>query len=210
VRTLKAAIALVFVAIIVVGLAGQALGYPPFLIKAKKYGAKDCTFCHVDPEGGPPWTERGQWLIEEKARRKAEVVDPDWLADYKPVKSQEKKPEPQKPEPQKSEPQKTEPQKPEEKKQPDATAKKIDPKIYDDYVGEYELPIFTLMITREGDKLFGQPTGDTKEEFIPQSETEFTVTNVNATAKFVRDTKGKITHIIIKLNDQEMQGKKVK
>ena len=70
------------------GLADQALAYPPFMIKAQKYGAKDCTFCHVDPLGGPPWTERGKWLIEEKERRKADVVDVDWLADYKPDKSE--------------------------------------------------------------------------------------------------------------------------
>ena len=69
-------------------LAGQALAYPPYLIKARKYGAKDCTFCHVDPLGGPPWTERGKWLIEEKERRKAGTIDVDWLADYKPGKSE--------------------------------------------------------------------------------------------------------------------------
>jgi hypothetical protein len=63
-------------------LAGESLAYPPFLPKAKKFGAKDCRFCHVKMEGGEPYTARGQWLIKEKARRKADAVDPEWLADY--------------------------------------------------------------------------------------------------------------------------------
>ena len=57
------------------------------MAKARKYGAKDCTFCHVEPEGGPPWNARGQWLVEEKERRKAEVIDVDWLKEYKEKKA---------------------------------------------------------------------------------------------------------------------------
>jgi hypothetical protein len=79
----KVAVFLLFVAGAVVSLAGQALGYPPFLIKARKFGAKDCTFCHVDPDGGPPFAARGQWLIEEKERRKADPVDDERLGNYK-------------------------------------------------------------------------------------------------------------------------------
>ena len=62
-KTIKFSIALIFVAGLVAALAGQTFGYPPLLAKAKRFGAKDCTFCHVDPEGGPPWNERGKWLI---------------------------------------------------------------------------------------------------------------------------------------------------
>jgi len=39
-----------------------------------------------NPEGGPPWNARGQWLIKEKERRGAEIVDVEWLAEYKPGK----------------------------------------------------------------------------------------------------------------------------
>jgi hypothetical protein len=72
-------------------LAGPSFGYPPFLAKSRKFGAKDCTFCHVDPLGGPPWNDRGKWLIAEKDRRKADIVDVEWLADYKPEKAADKK-----------------------------------------------------------------------------------------------------------------------
>ncbi|HXG91649.1 MAG TPA: nuclear transport factor 2 family protein [Blastocatellia bacterium] len=81
---IKIGVATIFIAVCVFALAASALGYPPFLAKARKYGAKDCTFCHIDPAGGPPWNERGNWLIKEKERRGADAVDVDWLAEYKP------------------------------------------------------------------------------------------------------------------------------
>src|SRR5215475_10737456 len=71
---------------IIAGVAGSSFStraYPLFLRKAQKFGAKDCTFCHKQPEGGEGWNERGQWLIAEKERRKADAVDVEWLADYK-------------------------------------------------------------------------------------------------------------------------------
>jgi ketosteroid isomerase-like protein len=81
---IKASIVVVFSFGVAVLLATDSLAYPPFLRAAKKFGAKDCTFCHVNEEGGEPFSERGKWLVTEKERRKAEVVDPEWLAAYKP------------------------------------------------------------------------------------------------------------------------------
>ena len=198
-KGLKLSIAFFFVVGIIAALAGESFGYPPLLAKAKKFGAKDCTFCHVDPEGGPPWNERGKWLIAEKERRHADTVDVEWLADYKPGKLGDQKPEPAKIE---------------EKKplEPAAKPAKVDPKTYDDFVGEYDLaPVGTLIVTHEGDKLFGEPRdGGSKEEFQPQDDGTFLVTNVNAKVKFLRDDKGKVTEIEVNLNGQELKGKKVK
>ena len=67
-------------------LSNQSMAYPPFLAKAKKFGAKDCRFCHVKAEGGEPYGPRGKWLISQKAKRNADAVDPEWLADYKAAK----------------------------------------------------------------------------------------------------------------------------
>jgi hypothetical protein len=189
-RNIKIAIALVFCSALVTAVAAPAFGYPPFLAKAKKFGAKDCTFCHVQPEGGPPFAPRGEWLVAEKERRKADVVNPEWLADYKPGEAAkaEKPAEPSK----------------------GADAVKVDAKVLDSYVGRYELPIFVLAITKEGDRLFGQPEGDTKEELTPESETEFKVERVNAKVKFVKDDKGEVTGIVVTLNGQEIQGKRLK
>jgi hypothetical protein len=181
----------VFSAGLVAALAGQTFGYPPLLAKSKKFGAKDCTFCHVDPDGGPPWNERGQWLIKEKERRGADAVDVEWLANYKPGPP--------------------EAQKPADSAKPDPVQTgKVDSKTFDDFVGEYQLEPFTLVITHEGDKLFGQPPGDTKEELVPQDDGSFLVTNVNAKVTFVRDDKGKVIELVANVNGQEMKGKKIK
>ena len=202
-KSIKIAISLIFIAGLVAALAGSTLGYPPLLVKAKKFGAKDCTFCHVDPEGGPPWNERGQWLIKEKERRGAETVDVEWLADYKPGKVEAQPADAAKP----PGAAKADDKKP---STPAAPGGKADPKTFDDYVGEYEAPIGILVITHEGDKLFGQPKGDTKQELKPEDDGSFSVTNVGAKIRFNRDEKGKVIEFVINLNDQEMKGKKIK
>jgi hypothetical protein len=56
--------------------------YPPFLKASAKFGAKDCTFCHTQAEGGEGWNKRGTWLIAEKDKRKADKIDVAWLSEY--------------------------------------------------------------------------------------------------------------------------------
>ena len=204
-KSIKVLVAASFIASVIAALSTQTFGYPPFLIKAKKFGAKDCTFCHIDPEGGPPWNDRGKWLIGEKERRRAETVDVEWLADYKPGKASDQKPADAAKPPDK-------PDKDDKKTTaPAPKAGKVDPKTFDDFVGEYELPIGVIIVTHEGDKLFVEPRdGGSKEEFQPQEDGSFLVTNVNAKARFVRDDKGKVSEMVVNLNDQEMKGKKIK
>jgi mono/diheme cytochrome c family protein len=72
------------VLLLAVAAAAPAAAFQTLLNKAKKFGAKDCLFCHTHDDGGEGWNERGQWLMDEKARRGAEKVDVEWLADYKP------------------------------------------------------------------------------------------------------------------------------
>jgi hypothetical protein len=81
-KLIKLSIAIVVIA----GVAGSSFStkaYPAFLRKAQKFGGKNCLYCHKQPTGGEGWNERGQWLIAEKERRKADEVDVEWLADYK-------------------------------------------------------------------------------------------------------------------------------
>jgi hypothetical protein len=65
----------------------KAQAYPPFLGQAAKFGAKDCTFCHLKPSGGKGWNDRGKWLKAEKEKRQAEKVDVEWLKDYQAAKA---------------------------------------------------------------------------------------------------------------------------
>ncbi|MBI2514418.1 MAG: hypothetical protein HYV96_20785 [Opitutae bacterium] len=57
--------------------------------KAQKYDAaiKACTACHVDEkpkkdDHGKPLTERGQWLLDQKAAKGAKDIDLSWLKDF--------------------------------------------------------------------------------------------------------------------------------
>jgi hypothetical protein len=82
IKLIKLSIAVIVIAG-VVGTSFSTKAYPAFLRKAQKFGAKNCLYCHKQPTGGEGWNERGEWLIAEKERRKADAVDPEWLADYK-------------------------------------------------------------------------------------------------------------------------------
>jgi hypothetical protein len=81
----------------VVGSSFSTKAYPPFLRKAQKFGAKDCKFCHTAPAGGEGWNDRGQWLIAEKERRKADAIDVEWLAEYKEGAAKTEEPKKEKP-----------------------------------------------------------------------------------------------------------------
>lgn len=91
----------VAIAAVMLGSALTTNAYPPFVKKAAKFGAKDCLFCHKMPEGGEGWNERGDWLMAEKDKRKADAIDVEWLADYKEgeKKDGDKKEEPKKEKP---------------------------------------------------------------------------------------------------------------
>jgi hypothetical protein len=87
---------------------------------------------------------------------------------------------------------------------------KVDPKIFDAYVGQYEVnPNFIITITREGDSLMGQPTGQQKIELFPESETKFFLKVVDAQVTFVKDDKGMVTHLILHQNG-DRTAKKIK
>jgi len=81
-KLIKLSIAIVVIAG-VVGSSFSTRAYPAFLRKAVKFGAKNCLYCHKESAGGEGWNERGQWLIAEKERRKADDIDVEWLTDYK-------------------------------------------------------------------------------------------------------------------------------
>jgi CubicO group peptidase (beta-lactamase class C family) len=65
---------------------------------------------------------------------------------------------------------------------------KVDAATLDKYVGTYELaPGFSIVVTREGDTLFGQATGQPKFEMAADSPTEFHLLLVPAKITFAPD-----------------------
>jgi hypothetical protein len=97
---------------------------------------------------------------------------------------------------------------------------KVDPTIYDSYLGEYEIaPGFILFVTREGDKLFSRampiPTPQSmidqpKSEMFPESETTFFVKDADATFTFVRNDKGQVIQVKMQRGTRMFPAKKIK
>lgn len=87
----------------------------------------------------------------------------------------------------------------------------IDSKVYDDYVGEYELQKgFTITITKEENRLFAQATGQDKFEIFPSSETEFFYKVIDAKITFEKDENGKTTNLILSQMGRDMPAEKIK
>ncbi len=97
---------------------------------------------------------------------------------------------------------------------PPRTVAKVDPKIFDAYVGQYQLnSVITLTITRADEKLFFQQSASLdKEELLPESETNFFINaNRNITYSFVKDEKGQVTHLAVQNAGREVaRVKKIK
>ena len=87
----------------------------------------------------------------------------------------------------------------------------LDPALYDGYAGVYELaPNFLLTLTREGDKLMAQATGQPKLEVFPESETRFFLKVVDAQIELQRGPDGKATGLTLFQGGRTMPAKKVK
>jgi CubicO group peptidase (beta-lactamase class C family) len=80
------------------------------------------------------------------------------------------------------------------------------------YVGQYEVPGMGLLeIEKEGDKLVGAPTGQRKADLVSQGGERFIVSGPNVNLTFIKDDKGQVTHVKVRLRDgREMEAKKVK
>jgi CubicO group peptidase (beta-lactamase class C family) len=88
---------------------------------------------------------------------------------------------------------------------------KVDLKILDSYVGEYELaPTFTIKVTSEDGKLMAQATGQQKFELFASSETDFYLKVVSAQVSFVKDPAGNVTELILSQNGRKTTGKKIR
>ena len=57
-----------------------AAASPEHLPPALEFGARDCGFCHLTPQGGQGNNERGLWLLAERDRRGVAAIDVAWLA----------------------------------------------------------------------------------------------------------------------------------
>jgi hypothetical protein len=74
----------------------------------------------------------------------------------------------------------------------------VDPKLFDGYVGSYQFaPNLILTVTREGDHLFAQLTGQQKFEVFPESDHDYFYKVVDAQITFVTDSTGRATELVL-------------
>ena len=95
---------------------------------------------------------------------------------------------------------------------PERKVAKIDPKIFDGYVGQYQPdPSATVSITREGDKLMIQQGQGAKRELLPESEINFFIQDApRSIYSFIKDNAGQMV-LVIKQDDREVwRAKKTK
>lgn len=87
------------------------------------------------------------------------------------------------------------------KTQTQHTAVKIDSKLYDNYVGRYQLaPSAILTVSREDDHLFAQLTGQPRLEIFAEGEKNFFLKVVDAQLTFETGGQGKATAVVLHQN----------
>jgi len=79
----------------------------------------------------------------------------------------------------------------------DKTPVKVDSRFYDAYVGRYEFVTRGIItISKEDGRLFFLSDFGGKSELIPKSENEFLHRNLLMRFTFVKDAKGRVTHLV--------------
>jgi CubicO group peptidase (beta-lactamase class C family) len=77
----------------------------------------------------------------------------------------------------------------------------VDPKLFDLYAGRYELgPDSILTVSRAGDRLYVQLTGQPNFQVFPEADRDYFYTIVNAQITFVVGDQGHVTELILHQN----------
>jgi CubicO group peptidase (beta-lactamase class C family) len=89
-------------------------------------------------------------------------------------------------------------------------AKTVDTTILRQYVGAYQIsPTFSIVITLDGGRLYGQATGQGKFELFAQKKDSFFLKVVQAEVEFLRGADDKVEKMILHQNGQDIPGKRL-
>lgn len=92
----------------------------------------------------------------------------------------------------------------------DIAEAKVDPAVYDGLVGRYDYGKGNVLtVTRDGNHLFAQLTGQPKFEIFPESETKYFWKVADAQVTFVKDAAGKVTKAIHHQGGQTIDAPKI-
>lgn len=86
----------------------------------------------------------------------------------------------------------------------------VDPKLFDGYAGRYQLaPAVLLTVTRNGNRLFVQLTGQPAFEVFPESDKEYFLKVVDAQITFEVDAQGRATALVLHQNGRDQRAVKI-
>ena len=92
-------------------------------------------------------------------------------------------------------------------KKPEPPAKHIEavvnPAVYDQYTGRYEVGDFVFVISRDGERLMGQFSGQVRFQLFPESDSTFFLKIDEAQVKFRRDETGRVNRLLWRQSGQE-------
>jgi len=87
---------------------------------------------------------------------------------------------------------------------------KVSDAILETYVGKYELkPGFVLAVTKEGNQLKTQATGQPAFDIFPKSENEFYIKAFNAQLAFYKNEDGGVDSVTLFQGGREIIGKRM-
>jgi CubicO group peptidase (beta-lactamase class C family) len=90
------------------------------------------------------------------------------------------------------------------------TVVNLDPGVFDQYVGKYELaPNFIMTVSRDGGRFITQATGQKPIEIFPLSETKFFPKVLEAEITFVKSADGTVTGLMLTQNGRTTNAKKI-
>jgi hypothetical protein len=82
--------------------------------------------------------------------------------------------------------------------------------VLDGYVGHYELsPTFIFAVTREGDQLYVQATGQPRAAVYAKGDREFFYKVVDARISFQTDPQGRATGLVLHQNGRDQSAKRI-
>lgn len=94
---------------------------------------------------------------------------------------------------------------------PDSNGIKVDAKILETYVGDYEIPsVLRLSVSRIKERLFMKAAGQEQFEIFADSVHKFFTKINDAEFEFVKDETGKVTKVILNQGGRTAEAKRVK
>jgi CubicO group peptidase (beta-lactamase class C family) len=85
----------------------------------------------------------------------------------------------------------------------------VDPKLYDNYLGSYDVSSVVVSIVREGDHLFAQINGQ-KNEVFPESVRDYFFKTFDSQITFVTDGNGRATELILHEGGTDVRANRIK